>query len=384
VLLLLFFAAAAPSPLYPVYEAEWRFSPATLTAIFAVYALVVLVTLLCLGSLSNQLGRRQVIVLGLIANAIACVLFLLAASASLLFAGRALQGFAVGVTTGALIASLISLQPDKSDLGPLVSSSVPNLGLALGALCTSALAQYGPQPTRLIWWILLGASVAGILAVLMSAESTKDRSGVLASLRPRVSVPRAARGTFAFAAPCLVAVWALSGLYLSLGPSLVSEMVGSSNRLWGGVVIFLLCAVSATSAALGRNVMPAIAMRIGCLVLFVGVVLTFASIMATAAAPFVAGTAIAGAGFGLAYLGAFRTSMALASPSDRVGLLAAIYIVSYLAFSIPTLVAGIAATHFGLHDTALVYSASIALLVAATGSLLFHRRLSSQPIHSGG
>ena len=47
--LMLFFASAAASPLYPVYQARFRFSAATLTAVFAVYVLVLLVTLLVSG-----------------------------------------------------------------------------------------------------------------------------------------------------------------------------------------------------------------------------------------------------------------------------------------------------------------------------------------------
>jgi len=50
VFVLLFFAAAAPSPLYGVYQAQWRFSAITLTAVFAAYALALLVTLLVFGS----------------------------------------------------------------------------------------------------------------------------------------------------------------------------------------------------------------------------------------------------------------------------------------------------------------------------------------------
>ena len=65
VLFLLFFAAAAPSPLYGVYQAQWRFSAITLTAVFAAYALLLLVTLLVFGSVSDYLGRRRVILAGL-------------------------------------------------------------------------------------------------------------------------------------------------------------------------------------------------------------------------------------------------------------------------------------------------------------------------------
>jgi hypothetical protein len=50
---LLLFAAAAPSPLYGVYQAQWRFSAITLTAVFGVYALGLLVALLVFGSVSD-------------------------------------------------------------------------------------------------------------------------------------------------------------------------------------------------------------------------------------------------------------------------------------------------------------------------------------------
>jgi len=64
---------------------------------------------------------------------------------------------------------------------------------------------------------------------------------------------------------------------------------------------------------------------------------------------------------------------ALAEPDDRAGLVAAIYIVGYLAFSVPALIAGVATTTFGLHLTALVYSASLAVLAAAAVGILLAR-----------
>ena len=373
VLFFLFFGAGVPSPLYDVYQAEWHFSAATLTAIFAIYALLVLMTLLCLGSLSDLLGRRAVIALGLFTNTLACALFLLANGVGFLFAGRALQGFAVGVTVGALGASLIDSQPTGSGLGPLVNSAVPNLGLALGSLCSSAFGQYGPDPTRVIWWLTFGASLVSILALLVVAEPPQAQSGVLAWRWPRGSVPLDARRNLLIAAPCFVAVWALGGLYLSLGPSLASQILSSPNRLWGGAVIFLLCGTAAAAAALCRLAPPK-AMTVGCLALLSGAAMTFASVVAAAGTALLVGTALAGAGFGLAYLGAFRTSIMPVSPRERAGVLAAIYIISYLAFSIPALAAGLATRRFGLHDTALVYSASVALLVAVTLSGRLFRR----------
>ncbi len=55
--------------------------------------------------------------------------------------------------------------------------------------------------------------------------------------------------------------------------------------------------------------------------------------------------AMAGLGFGLGNLGAYRVILARASSSNRAGLIAAISTVSYLAFGLPALIAGIATSH---------------------------------------
>ena len=374
-MLVLFLAAsAAPTPLYRVYQARWGFSSTTLTAVFAVYVLFLLATVLILGSLSDHVGRRPVIITALVVDIAACILFLLARGAGALFAGRALQGVAVGLAATAVGAALLDLRP-AGTLAPLVTSNGGTVGLALGALGTSVLVQYGPVPTKLVWWLLLSAFLAAIVLVAVMPEPGTVRPGALAALRPDVSVPRSARGTFARAAPCLVAVWALGGFYLSLGPSLAAQLTGSRNLLWGGLITFLLTGLGAVTASAFRNSAPIAVMLGGCLGLLGGAVVTIAAIVARAPALLLAGTALAGLGFGPGNVGAYRVIMARVSSSNRAGLIAAVSIVNYLAFGLPALLAGVATSHFGLHDTALVYSIVIALLAAAAaGGVLFEGR----------
>jgi predicted MFS family arabinose efflux permease len=368
-LLMVFFAAAAPSPLYRVYQLQFHFSTATLTAVFAVYVLVLLVTLLFFGSVSDYLGRLPVITAALIFSAAGCAVFLAAHGIGALYAARSLQGVATGLAVGPIGAALIDLQPPGGQRAALVTSNFSSLGLALGALIASALAQYAPAPTHLIWWALLAVFAVGIAAVLVVAEPGSKRPGVLASLRPRVAVPRGARGAFATAVPSIVAVWALGGLYLSLGPSLAAQATGSQNLLWGGMVIFLLCGTGAATAFALRNISSRTAMLTGCLFLLAGMATTCGAIATTTSAAFLVGTAVAGVGFGPAFLGAFRMTTALATPGQRAGLVTAIFIVTYLALSVPALIAGVASTTFGLHSTALVCSASLAALAAVAGSI---------------
>ena len=382
VLFLLFFAAAAPSPLYGVYQSQWRFSATTLTAVFATYALLLLITLLVFGSVSDYVGRRPVIVGGLAMTAGACGLFLAADGVALLFAARALQGAAVGTATSALGAALIDLQPAGSRRAPVFTTAASLLGLAVGGLGASALVQYGPARTHLVWWLLLGVSLAAAVAAATMPESVSPRSGALASLRPRVTVPRQAWATFAVALPCLIAVWMISGFYLSLGPLLAAQVLRSQDLLWGGLVIFLLAGTGAGAAAAVafRGLSGPAAMLAGCLALLAGAEVTFTALEVTSAAAFLAGTVVAGVGFGTAMLGSFRTISALAAPGQRAGLIAAYFIASYVAFGIPVVAAGVAATHFGLHRTALIYCAVIAVLSAtAAGSLIIRRRPRPSP-----
>src|SRR5580704_17830712 len=240
VLFLLLFVSGAASPLYDVYQAQWRFSATTLTAVFGVYVLAFLVTLLVFGSVSDYLGRRGVIEVALVAGAGACGLFLAAHGAGLLFAARALSGVSAGAATSAGGAALVDLQPEGSGRAPVVTSAAILLGLGVGGLGTSALVQYAPAPTHLVWWLLLGACAAAAVAVPAIPETRPRRPGVLASLRPRVAVPRQARMTFAAALPGMIAAPALNGFYLSLGPALAAQVLGSPDLLWGGLVIFLV------------------------------------------------------------------------------------------------------------------------------------------------
>jgi hypothetical protein len=226
------------------------------------------------------------------------------------------------------------------------------------------LVQYGPAPTRLVYWLLLVGLAVGATLVAAMRETGTRRPGALASLMPTAAVPRQARASFARALPCLIALWALGGFYLSLGPALAATLASSSNPLWGGVVIFLLTGSGAAAAILGRYSGERPAMLYGSIALVAGVAITLVAIATSTTAVLLAGSLVAGAGFGLAFLGAFRTLSALAQPAERAGLIAVIYIVCYLAFSIPVVAAGVAVTNAGLHGVALGYAGIVAGLAA--------------------
>jgi len=364
VFFLVFVSTAAPSPLYGVYQAEWKFSATVLTAVFAIYALFLLVTLLIFGSVSDHLGRRRVISLALFVNTVACALFLTAHGVAQLFAARAVQGIAVGLATSAIGAALIDLQPEGSGLAPVFTNAGALWGLAVGGLGAGALVQYAPAPTHLVWWLLLGTSFTAALAILTVPETSAAHPNVLPSLRPSVGIPRQARSTFVRTAPIFGAAWAVNGFYLSLGPSLAGEVFRSRNLLWGGLVIFLLTGLSGSATVVVRTWSAPATMMTGCVALIAGAAVTFVAVALTSAGVFLAGIALAGIGVGTAFLGSFRVLSALATPGQRASLISAIFIAAYTAFSVPVVIAGLATSRYGLHGTGLAYCAAVAVLAA--------------------
>jgi MFS family permease len=360
----LLFASSAPSPLYVVYQAQWHFSPLTLTSVFAVYVVALLVSLVFAGSLSDRVGRRPVLLLALSVQVAAMVLFGVAHDVGVLFAARIVQGLATGVATGALSAALIDLQPDhRPHLGALLSAAAPPLGLAAGALASGLLVEYGPDPLRLVYWLLVGVFALAIAGVVAMPETVRATEGGWASvLRPRVGVPHAARGAFVALAPVLVATWALGGLYLSLGPSLAVALLHSSSHVTGGLVIVALTATGALTSVLVRDHPPQRVLAGGALMLALGVGVTVLGLNEGATALFFVGSVLAGVGFGAGFSGAFKTIVSLAPPTERAGLIAAVYVLSYVGFSLPAIAAGVAVSHAGLLPTTNVYGSVVAAL----------------------
>jgi MFS family permease len=365
----LMFAAGAPTPLYVVYQSEWGFSTATLTVIFAVYAIAQLVALVVVGGLSDFVGRRPVLAAGLLVEAVSMVLFLSADSVPWLVAARTVQGLATGTLGATLSAALLDLQPvRRPTLAPLLSIVTVTVGLAAGALGTGLLVEFAPAPTVLVYALLVLAFVLLAATVVVLPESAPSRPGVLASLRPRVRVPRPARGVFLAAAPGLVATWAMGGLYMSLGPSLAIGLLHLHSRFVGGLVVAVLAGSGTVASTLTRNGNPRRTMAGGALVLALGTVVTLVALSGASVPLFFTGTVVAGLGFGSSFFGAFRALAAVAPPAERAELFAAAFMVAYLAFSLPAVAAGLSVPVFGLLDTAIGYG--VGVLVLALGTAL--------------
>lgn len=367
-------ASSAPTPLYHLYQEGLHFSAGMLTLIFGVYALSLLAALLTVGSLSDHLGRKPVIFAALALNMLAMLLFINESSVAWLLAARTVQGFATGMATAVLGAAL--LDTDRQQ-GPLVNSVAPLLGMACGAMGSSLLVEFAPLPTQLIYWTLLLLMLLQALYVWRLPETVSRMPGALASLRPTLHVPPQARRALWLALPVDVAVWAMGGFYLSLAPSLVRAATGSTSNLIGGGLVAVLTLSGALMIFTLRNRPADKVLRLGAGLLALGVALILAAVHSASLPLFFIATLIAGSGFGAGFLGALRSVVPLALPHERAGLMSAFYVLSYLAFCLPSLLAGNLIRSVGLIATTDGYGAVLILLAlgALAGLLWKERRL---------
>lgn len=370
-------ASSAPAPMYVVYQRLWGFSSATLTLIFAIYVFALLGSLLVLGSLSDHVGRRPVLLAGTVANMAAIAVFLRADGVSALLAARAVQGVATGIALPALGAGLVDFdRPHAPGRAAVVNGAAPIGALALGALGCGALVQYGPDPTHLVWLLLLGALALAVPAVLVVPESSARRPGAIRSLVPRLGMPPRLRADVCALVPVIVASWALGGLYLSLGPSVVVAVFGVASHFTAGLVVTLLCGTGAVTAFALRGRSAAVVSRISVALLAAGTAVTLLGTMTGTALGALAGTVVAGVGYGASGLATFGVVARLAGPADaaeRGGLFAVAYTVAFLAYSLTAVAAGYAATRVGLHTTVVVY-ALLVIAIAAVAAVIQESR----------
>lgn len=367
--------SSAPTPLYALYQAAWGFTPITTTVVFGVYAVAVLAALLTVGSLSDYVGRRPVLLVATALQAVTMLLFATANGVPSLLAARVLQGLATGAAMSAIGAGLLDFDPSR---GTVANSVAPMTGTAMGGIVSGLMVEFLPAPMHLVYLVLFGVFVAQWLGLVFMPETARPRPGALASLRPQFRLPAEVRGPMLIATPLLVASWALPGFYGSLGPVLVRKLLGTSSVVFGGLAIFVLAGSGALTVLFLRE-KPArtLALR-GASLLILGVSLTLLAVSLGSAAAFFVGTAVAGAGFGAGFQGAFRTVIPLATPHVRAGVLSVLLVISYLAMGVPAVFAGLRVVHGGgVSETVREYGTMVMLLagVALAGTV---RRVTSR------
>ena len=365
-------ASNMATPLYAVYRTRFGFSAAELTAIFATYSIVLMPSLLVFGQLSDWIGRRRVILVGLAGGAASLALFAVAQGTGWLFAARAVQGLATGLMTAAAAAALVELEPGARH-GRAAAATVlgNNGGSAAGPLVAGMLAQWAPD--RVVTCYVTGIACIGL--ALMGVMSIRDPVAPTGGWRPqRPSVPGPVRGRFARASLSGAAVWAVGGLFLSVVPSYAGDLLHTGDlALLGAVTALMLAASCAAQLALLRwDLHPRDAQPAGLMLMAVGVALLVLAFPLRSLPAVLAAAVLAGFGLGTALFGA-QKDINLLAPARRRGEVTAAFIAClYGGVAVTTIATGLLADQYGLSTAVAVIGAVV--VAVALSTIIWHLR----------
>lgn len=363
--------SAAPAMSYPLYAARWHLSATVTTGMFAVYPVMVVLTLLLFGNLSDQVGRRAMILAGVGASLLGVLLFAAASGVAWVYAGRALMGVGVGLSAGPSTAALVEFSaPGRQARANSVATAATALGMGLATLLGGALIQYAPWPLHLNFIVL-----AGVLAALFAAAwflPRPDAAERAAAPRWRpgaVIVPRGLARVFATSATAVTAGYAMGALMLSLGAQIAHELIGSANALVNGAMLALFALTTGATALVARRLAGRSAVVAGGLVATAALALLMLAARQHALALLLLASASSGAGYSLLFLGGLTLINARAPAHHRAGTLSAIYLIGYLMMGAITLSLGVVATHAGLRVALASGAPAIAAMALAAAAL---------------
>lgn len=371
-LLASFATVGSTIPLFNIYRAQDGFNSADISLTVVAYSVGTLGTLLVMGRLSNHAGRRPV--------SIASLAFLIAGTLTLLnvhhigilIVGRLLMGVGAGLASSSLTSYIVDAAPAKPAwLASVASSQTVMLGLAVGAVASGALVQFGPWPRDLVYLVDTGFLLLAAMMIAVSPETVTRTAGGWRSLRPSVRVPVGARHLLPVASAVFLATWATGAFYQAFVPALVQDQLRTSSPLVLGLVFAAYMGSSAFGAPIGGRFTAAGAQRIGMVGFVVGWI-GLVTAIATGALPlFIAATVLAGAGQGIAISAATRALLHGGTSADRAPILAVVYLISYSGATAPSLISAQLSGAFSLPQLALGYG-GLALLATLFTALSAH------------
>jgi predicted MFS family arabinose efflux permease len=339
--------SGAPSMVYPLYAADFHLTPVVITTIFAVYPLSLVVVLIIFGSISDYIGRRTTMLIGVAALIVGSILFAIAPNVGLLFAGRLFQGIGVGLAMSPASEALVEFNSGPRSRAGSINTAATALGLAFATIVGGALVQYAPLPRELTFWVLTAVSV--VVFVFVSFLPRHSADPTLGKWRPRgITVAPGIRGVWLTSSIAISAAFAVGAVLLSLGSKIAVDLINTDNALVSGSILALTPVVIGIVALAARRIPARTSISIGGLVTALALGLLIISSNTASLAVFLTTAIVAGVGYGLLFLGGLTLVNQFAPAHHRAQTLSAVYLVAYLLQGTTAVLVGYSATAVGL------------------------------------
>jgi MFS family permease len=372
-----------PTPMYALYGEQMHFAVLTTTVIYATYAGGVLFALLAFGRWSDAIGRRPVLLAGVVFAVASAAVFLVAHSVSMLLVGRVLSGLSAGIFTGTATAAVIEAAPENWRTRAAAVATVANIGgLGAGPLLAGLLVEYAPAPLHLSFIVHIVLALLAGAAVLIVPE-TSQRTGSIGV--QRLSVPAEVRAVFVIAALAAFAGFAVTGLFTAVAPSFLSQVVGITNHAVAGLIACSIFAASAVAQVAARTMNPQRAVAIGCAILVVGMVILAVALHFSSLAGLIAAAVVSGIGQGISFSRGLAAVAERTPPGRRAEVSSTYFVVAYVAISLPVVGEGLAARRWGLQTAGVTFAIAVAILsiICLVAILVQEARQFRTPVTTG-
>jgi MFS family permease len=351
-----------PTPLYPLFEERYSFGELTVTVVFAVYAFGVIAGLLVFGNLSDEIGRKPVLLLGLAFSALSALLFLFAGSLAPIYAGRVVSGLSAGIFTGTATAMLVDLAPGgRRRMASFVAVVVNLGGLGLGTLLAGLIADYARSPLRTPFLVDLVLLVPAVIGMLVTPE-TVERKAFRFRLQ-RLRVPAEVRTVFIRGATAGFGSFAVAGVFSSVAPVFLATILGRTSHALAGGLVFILFSASIVGQLLVSRLSDRRALISGCALLVGGAGLLALALGIESLAALIASASVAGLGQGLVVGAALAAINQRAPVEHRAETASSFFVVMYVGLSVPVIGVGVAADVWSLRGAGIAFSFAVAALV---------------------
>ena len=368
--------STAPSSLYGLYEEQEHLSSLTITIVYAVYALGIVVSLLLAGHVSDWYGRRPVLLPALAVAVAAAVIFLTWRSLAGIIVARVLTGLALGAAVATATAFVTDLDAGPGGVATRragIVATIANIGgLALGPLIAGLLARYAGHGLTLPFIVFLALLLAAAGLVIVAPEGHPALHPRPKYRPQRLTAPANGRSQFLAATTGVCTAFAVGGLFAGLAGTFLAGPLHQPSPALTGLTIFLtfgagvLVQTTTTRWPARRLLAAGIAPMLAGLCLLVVSAWTSPPSLAL----FLAGGIVAGTGIGAIIRGSLTVVISAASPDDRAGALATFFTAGYAGVSVPVVGVGIILQHLSPRLTLLIFAVAVALVILAAAPIL--------------